>query len=71
VQGAINCVENWCREISLSINADKTTMDLFTNNRKIWGFYNPRLFGTELDMPDQVKYLGVILDRKLDWRIMS
>jgi hypothetical protein len=43
-------------------------MVLFTNNRKIGGFYNPRLFGTELRMTDQVKYLGVVLDKKLDWK---
>jgi hypothetical protein len=61
-------VENWCREIGLSVNADKTTMVLFTNNRKIGGFYNPRLFGTELRMTDQVIYLGVILDKKFDWK---
>jgi hypothetical protein len=54
IQGALNCVEHWCREIGLSVNADKTTMVLFTNNRKIGGFYNPRLFGTELRMTDQV-----------------
>jgi hypothetical protein len=41
-------------------------MVLFTNNRKIGGFYNPRLFGTELRMTDQVKYLGVMLDKNLD-----
>jgi hypothetical protein len=68
MQGALNCVENWCREIGLSVNADKTTMVLFTNNREIGGFYNPRLFGTELRMTDQVKYLGVILIKKLDWK---
>jgi hypothetical protein len=33
----------------------------------LWNFYNPRLFGTELRMTDQVKHLGVILDKKLDW----
>jgi hypothetical protein len=43
-------------------------MVLFTNNRKIGGFYNPRLFDTELRMADQVEYLGVILDQKLDWK---
>jgi hypothetical protein len=37
-------------------------------DRKIGGFYNPRLSGTELRMTDQVKYLGVILDKKLDWK---
>jgi hypothetical protein len=58
--------EMWCREITLSVNAEKTKMILFTNNREIGGFYNPRLFGTELRMTVQVKYLGVILDKKLD-----
>jgi hypothetical protein len=43
-------------------------MVLFTNNRKIGGFCNPRLFGIELGMTDQVKYLGVIWDKKLDWK---
>jgi hypothetical protein len=68
MQGALNCVENWCREICLSFNANKTTMVLFinNNNRKIGGFNNPRFFGTELRMTDQVKYQGVILDKKLD-----
>jgi hypothetical protein len=43
-------------------------MVMFTNNRKTGGFYNTRFFGTELRMTDQVKYLGVILDNKLDWK---
>jgi hypothetical protein len=43
-------------------------MVLFTNNRKIGAFYNPRLFGTELRMTDQLKYLRVILNKKLDWK---
>jgi hypothetical protein len=38
MQSSLNCVENWCREISLSVNADKATMVLFTNNRKIGDF---------------------------------
>jgi hypothetical protein len=28
MQGALNCVENWCRVIGLSVNADKATMVL-------------------------------------------
>jgi hypothetical protein len=62
MQGALN----WCRKIGLSVNGDKTTMVLFTNNRMIGGLYNPRLFRTALRMTEQVKYLGVILDKKLD-----
>jgi hypothetical protein len=59
MQGALNYVENWSRKIALSVYADKTM-----HNRKIGGFYNPKLFGTELRMTDQVKYLGGILDKK-------
>jgi hypothetical protein len=66
MQGALNCVENWCGEIGLPVKAEKTTMVLFTNNRNIEGFYNPRLLGNTLRMTDQVKYLGLILDNKLD-----
>jgi hypothetical protein len=39
MQGALNCVENWCSEIVV-----------FTNNRKIGSFYNPRVVGIELRM---------------------
>jgi hypothetical protein len=42
-------------------------MVLFTNNRKLVGFKKPMLFGTELQLKNQVKYLGVILDEKLNW----
>jgi hypothetical protein len=50
----------------MSFNADKTSMVLFTNNRKLVGFKKPILFGTELQLKNQVKYLGVILDEKLN-----
>jgi hypothetical protein len=46
-------VQTWCREVELSANADKTLMVLFTNNRK--------------QFKNQVEYLGVILDEKLNW----
>jgi hypothetical protein len=58
MQGALNCAEHWCSEIGLSVNADKTTMVLFTNNRKIGNVYNRKFFGTKLRMTDQVKYQG-------------
>jgi hypothetical protein len=43
-------------------------MVFFMDNRKIGGFYSPRIFETELRMTDQVKYIGVILDKKLNWK---
>jgi hypothetical protein len=32
------------------------------------GFLTPKLFDTELILNNQVKYLGVILDSKLNWK---
>jgi hypothetical protein len=46
----------------LSVNADKTSIDLFTNNRKFVGFKK-----SILQLKNQVEYLGVILDEKLNW----
>jgi hypothetical protein len=51
----------------LSVNAVKTSMVLFTNKKKLVGVKKPILFGTELHLKNQVKFLGVILDEKLIW----
>jgi hypothetical protein len=53
-------------EIGLNVNADKTYMVFFTKRRNLEGFFAPRLFDTELILNNQVKYLGVILDSKLN-----
>jgi hypothetical protein len=46
---------------------NKTSIVLFTNNRKIVGFKKPKVFGKELQLKNQVKYLGFILDEKLPY----
>jgi hypothetical protein len=51
----------------LSVNPNKTTAILFTNNRNPYGFFKPRLFVIELELKHQVKYLGLILDSKQNW----
>jgi hypothetical protein len=43
-------------------------MVFFTNNRKLVDFKKPILFGTEWQLKNQFKYLGVILDDKLKWK---
>jgi hypothetical protein len=66
MQKALFIDQTWCREVGLSVNADKTSMVLFNNNRKLVGIKTPLLFRTELQLKYQVKYLGVILDEKLN-----
>jgi hypothetical protein len=53
--------------VRLAVNADKASMVLFNNNRKLVGFKKSILFGTEFQLKNQVKYLGVILDETLNW----
>jgi hypothetical protein len=57
---ALNCVQNWCGEIRLNVNADKTSMVLFTKRTYLEGFFAPKLFDTELILNNQVKYLGFL-----------
>jgi hypothetical protein len=66
MQKALFIVQTSCREVGMSVNAEKTSMVLFTNNRKLVGFKKPILFGTELQLKNQVKYLRVILDEELN-----
>jgi hypothetical protein len=65
MQKALFSVQIW--EVGLSVNADKTSMVLFTNNRKLVGFKKPILFETQLQLKNQVKYLGVIIDEEINW----
>jgi hypothetical protein len=48
MQSELNCVQNWCGEIGLNVNADKTSMVLFTKRRNLQGFFAQKLLDTEL-----------------------
>jgi hypothetical protein len=55
MQKALFIVQTWYRGVGLSVNADKTSMVLFTNNRKLVGFKKPILFGTELHIDPRMQ----------------
>jgi Reverse transcriptase (RNA-dependent DNA polymerase) len=42
MQRASNCVQNWCDEIGLNDNTDKTSMVLFTKSGNLEGFFSPQ-----------------------------
>ena len=50
------------------MNPDKTELILFTRRHKIPDFLLPEIGGQRLKLSDTVRYLGLILDRKLLWR---
>ncbi|XP_047990715.1 uncharacterized protein LOC125229817 [Leguminivora glycinivorella] len=66
-RSALAIVERWCADNELTVNPNKTELVMFTNKRNLGNFRLPRLFNTELQLSTEVKYLGVLLDNKLNW----
>lgn len=67
MRNALRIVENWCREHNLTVNPAKTELVMFTNKRNLGPFTIPTFFGKDLTLSEEVKYLGITLDRKLNW----
>ena len=44
----LHTVETWCDELGLSVHPDKMGIVAFTRRRKLPGFLEPRIFGTNL-----------------------
>jgi hypothetical protein len=68
MQWALLTIQTWCNKAGLLVNPDKTGLVAFTRKRKFPGFFEPQFFGVKLSLSGSVKYLGVILDSRLNWR---
>jgi ribonuclease HI len=66
-QRALKISEKWCKNCNLSINPSKATILPITHRYKTTGLKLLKLFETYLPYSSQVKYLGVILDKRLNW----
>lgn len=66
MQQALNFTIAWCKLEGLGINPHKTHIIPFTKRRKIKidGLHMER---TPMTLSSEVKYLGVTIDRKLNW----
>ena len=67
-QRILKGIESWCKQRDLSVHPDKTIMVLFTKKRILDGLIPITFYGKELQFSPQVKYLGVWLDSKLNWK---
>lgn len=68
MRSAVKLVEDWCHRNGLSVNPKKTELVLFS--KRYTGSHlvgKLRLFGKTIELSSQVKYLGVILDSRLNW----
>jgi hypothetical protein len=52
----------------LFINPNKTVILPFTRKRNIRGLKNPTFFNKTLQLPSEVKYLGLTLGKGLTWK---
>lgn len=64
---ALKIIENWCVENSLSVNADKTGLVVFTRKHNNTLPANISIFGKALTQTNSTKFLGITLDHKLNW----
>lgn len=66
MQTALKLTTEWCKDKGLHINPEKTTVVPFTKRTKV-NLKCPTLMGTDLTFSNEAKYLGVILDKRLNW----
>ena len=60
----MNLVNNWCKEAELHLNVNKTEMiNLGKRKDVIWIKIN----NVDVEFKKHLKYLGVIIDDKLNW----
>ena len=67
-QRALTMVHTWCEERGLAINPQKSELLVFTRRRSLKGLRIPSIGGIPVMVKEEVKYLGVILDRQLRWQ---
>jgi ribonuclease HI len=66
LQTALNITWDWCVKEGLSVNPTKTIVVPFTR-RHAPTFEALRLNGIQIELSNEAKYLGVLLDKKLSW----
>jgi hypothetical protein len=67
LQITLQTIEKWCTEQRLEISKEKSAlMPMFTRNRDEYKRH-PTTVAWGINVVSKMRYLGVILDRKLDW----
>ena len=65
VNTVLNMVQNWVSDNGLKLNISKTKYIIFTNRAK--EDINITIAGVRIRQSDQARFLGVIIDAKLNW----
>ncbi|XP_011313404.1 uncharacterized protein [Fopius arisanus] len=64
---ALDHVQRWCTSNGLKVNPGKTEMVLYTDKRKLV-VKPPSIYNTVLSFSEDLKYLGLWIDRRLSWK---
>jgi hypothetical protein len=67
-QRGFNSMETWCERWNIKINEDKTQGIYFSRSRRPPQSHLT-LNGRDILFVNSAKYLGVIFDRKITWRL--
>ena len=67
LQNALNKIVNWAKGHKLNFTAKKCKSMLFTRNRSLKEPQNLKIGGFEIEWVKKYKYLGIIIDKHLDW----
>ncbi len=62
LQSLLNILQNWCFKWRLAVNVDKTKIMHFRNKNMILTNVNFTINGQSLEIVEQYKYLGIIMD---------
>ena len=69
LQGAIDSVADWYNRNKLTLNVKKSNVMLIHRKKKTQGNIDVTINNNKLIQVDQVKYLGLHIDSKLQWNI--
>jgi hypothetical protein len=64
----LTAVGSWCQRWNIKINEGKTQANYFSKRRRMPGD-ELQLNGRNIPFVNSVKYLGVIFDRRMTWRL--
>lgn len=67
MQNLLSILSNWASSCGLNANPSKTELVLFTRKHSLPHIEPPRLMGISLHFSEEARFLGIILDRKLNW----
>jgi hypothetical protein len=68
MQRGLSAIETWSERWNIKINED-TTQAIYFSHRLRHSKVNLTLNGRNITFVNQVKYLGVIFDKRITWRL--